>query len=67
MNQRLEKNIYKIPDSITNSKVGDLKERVEQYIDHGLQYGHKLWHKHLVGAHRALAHRPKITCLTPVP
>jgi hypothetical protein len=47
MNQRLEKNMCKIPDAVTNSEAEDLQERTEQYIDHGLQYACTSWHKHL--------------------
>ena len=38
----------KLPDAITNSEVGDLQERTEQYINHALQYACKSWHKHLI-------------------
>jgi hypothetical protein len=56
MNQRLEKNMCKIPDTVTNSEVGNLQERAEQYIDHGLQYACQSWHKHLVDVYSAPAH-----------
>jgi hypothetical protein len=58
MNQRLEKNMCKIPDAVFNSEVDDLQERAEQYIDQGLQYACTSWHKHLVDAP---AHTLKIT------
>jgi len=61
MSQKLEKNMCKLPDAITNSEVGDLWERVEQYINHDLQYACRSWHKHLIGAHEMLAYRAKIT------
>ena len=48
MNQRLEKNMCKLPDGVINSEVKDLNERVEQYIDPALQYACKSWHKHLI-------------------
>ena len=48
MNQRLEKNMCKLPDGVINSDVKDLNERVEQYIDPALQYACKSWHKHLI-------------------
>ena len=48
MNQRLEKNMCKLPDGVINSEVEDLKERVEEYIDPALQYACKSWHKHLI-------------------
>ena len=38
----------KLPDAITNSEVGDLQERTEQYINHALRYACKSWHKHLI-------------------
>jgi hypothetical protein len=58
MNRSLEKNMCKLPDAITNSKVDDLQERAERYIDCGLQYACESWHKHLVDAP---AHTSKIT------
>ena len=33
MNQRLEKNMCKLPEGVLNSEVADLKERAEEYID----------------------------------
>ena len=48
MNRRLERNICKLSDGITNSEVSDLEERIEQRIDRALQYACKSWHKHLV-------------------
>ena len=47
MNQRLEKNMCKLPDSVTNSEVSDLRERTEEYIESGLQYACQSWHKHI--------------------
>ena len=61
MNQRLEKNMCKLPDGVLNSEVDDLRERVEQYIDYGLQYACASWHKHLVDLHVVPAHMAKIT------
>ena len=48
INQTLQKNICHLPESVKNSKVEDLEERVEKYINHALQYACKWWHKHLV-------------------
>jgi len=48
MNQTLEKNICKLPDSITNSEVDDLHERTKQYLSPTLQYACRSWHKHLI-------------------
>ena len=48
MNRRLEQNMCKLPDGVVNSGVDDLKERIEQHIDHALQYACRSWHKHLV-------------------
>ena len=59
MNRRLEQNMCKLPDGVVNSEVDNLKERVEQYIEHGLRYSCKSWHKHLVSA--APVHALKIT------
>jgi len=50
MNRGLEKNMCKLPDGVTNSEVGDLGERADQYINAGLQYACRSWHKHLIGA-----------------
>ena len=60
MNQKLEKNICKLPDSVANDEVDDLQERVKLYIDHTLQYASESWHKHLVDLHTVPAHTSKI-------
>jgi hypothetical protein len=54
MNQRLEENICKIPDAVANSEVDGLQEKIEQHIDHGLQYACRSWHRHLVHAPHTL-------------
>ena len=59
MNQTLEKNMCKLPDTVTNSEVGDLKEREEKYLNHALQYACKSWHKHLLD--KDMPHRAEIT------
>ena len=48
MNNRLEQNMCKLPDGVTNSEVDDLKERAELYIDKALEYACRSWHKHLL-------------------
>jgi hypothetical protein len=58
MDQRLEKNMCKLPDAVANKDVKDLQQRAEQYIDHGLRYACELWHKHLVDG--CAIHKPKI-------
>ena len=58
MNQTLEKNMCKLPDAATNSEIGDLYERIEQYINPALQYACKSWHKHFVDKHTT--HTPAI-------
>ena len=50
MSQRLEQNMCKLPDGIVNSKVDDLRERIQQHLDPALQYACKSWYKHFVGA-----------------
>jgi len=50
MNRGLEQNMCKLPDGVMNSEVNDLKERTKQYIDQGLEYACRSWHKHLVDA-----------------
>jgi len=63
MNQRLKKNMCKIPDTVTNSEVDDLQERIMQCIDHSLQYGCESWHKHLVDVPTTPAYTLKITSI----
>ena len=48
MNHKLEQNMCKFPDGVTNSEVDNLKERIDQNIDQALQYACRSWHKHLV-------------------
>ena len=59
LNQKLEQNMCKLPDGAINSEVNNLKERTGQYIDQGLQYACRSWHKHLVGI--VPAQQPNIT------
>jgi len=47
MNRGLEKNMCQLPDAVTNSEVDDLQKRAKEYIEDGLQYACKSWHKHL--------------------
>ena len=61
MNQKLEKNMFKFPDAVTNDEVGDLRRRAKRDLDHGLRYACELWHKHLVNANTEPAHELKIT------
>ena len=49
MNQTLEKNMCKVPDTVANSEVDGLHERTKQYLNPALQYACKSWHKHLIG------------------
>ena len=56
MNQSLEKNMCQLPEAVKNSEVDDLQDRVEQYINQGLQYACKYWHKHLIGEPTADRH-----------
>ena len=51
MNRTLEKNMRKLSDTVLNSEVDDLEERIERYISPALRYACKFWHKHLVGEH----------------
>ena len=60
MNRMLKKNMCKLPDTVANSDVGDLKERSEKYLDPALRYACVSWHVHLVGAHTIPAHAPAI-------
>ena len=47
MNQRLEKNMCKLPAGIINSEANDLRGRIEEYVDQSLQYACESWHKHI--------------------
>ena len=59
MNRSLEQNMCRLPDGVVNSEVFDLKERVEEYINPGLQYACRSWHKHL--ARTISAHMVRVT------
>ena len=59
MNRSLERNMCSLPDCVMNSEVVDLKKRAEEYINPGLQYACRSWHKHLIGS--ISAHMVKIT------
>ena len=60
MNQKLARNMCRLPDAVANSDVGDLKERLEKYIDPALQYACLSWHVHLVNAYTTPAYVPTI-------
>ena len=59
MNNRLEKNMCYLPETVVNSEVDDLVERRDKYIDHALQYACRSWHQHFTNEH--MAHTPKVT------
>ena len=61
MNQKLEKNMCKLPDGVTNLEVVNLGERIRQCIGHDLQYACESWHEHLVNLCTVPTHAPKIT------
>ena len=64
MNRTLEKNLCKLPDSVANSDVGDLKERTERYINTALRYACVSWNTHFVNiidADTTPIHAPTIT------
>ena len=46
---RTLKNIYKLPDGVTNSDVHDPEERTKKSIDLALQYSYASWPTHLAG------------------
>ena len=48
MEQRLEKNMCRLPDAMANFEVDDLKARTERYVNPALRYACELWHKHLI-------------------
>ena len=47
MNQRLERNMCKLPEAIVNFGVNDLQVKTERYVDCALRYACSSWHKHL--------------------
>ena len=57
MNQTLANNMCNLPEAVKNSEVDDLGQRTERYINHGLQYACKSWHKHLVNEPTANRHQ----------
>ena len=59
MDQRLEKNMCKLPDAVMNLEVNDLQERIKQYLDPALQYACRSWHKHFIDGDTV--HTPTIT------
>ena len=63
MDQMLEKNMCQLPDAVANSDVGDLKERVDNYINPALQYACMSWHTHLIGIHIVQGHTSAITSI----
>jgi len=56
-----EKNMCKLPDDVTNSRVDDLRERAEQYIDHALRYACMSWHEHFTNVDEHLTRTSGIT------
>ena len=48
INKKLEQNMCRLPDGVTNADVNDMKERIKEHIDQALQYACRSWHKHLV-------------------
>ena len=61
MNQTLEKNMCKLPDTVTNSEVFDLHERIEKCLDPALQYACTSWHKHLFNEN--MVFKPAVTSI----
>jgi len=61
MNRTLAKNMCKLPDTVANLDVSDLKERTDKYIDPALRYACLSWHAHLVDADMTPVHTPTIT------
>ena len=51
MNQLLEKNMCRLPDTVANCEVDNLHERIRQYLNPALQYACKSWHKHFIDEH----------------
>ena len=59
MNQKLERNMCRLPDRVTNIEVKDLQQRAEQFISGALGYACQSWHKHLIS--KTPAHKKTIT------
>jgi hypothetical protein len=63
MNQTLEKNLCRLPDAVINSDVGDLAERINEYINPALRYACRSWHTHFIHGHTISRRTPKINSL----
>ena len=51
----------KFPDGAVNEDMGDLRQRIEQYIDPALIYACESWHLHLVDRYTMSADTSRIT------
>ena len=61
MNKTLEKNMCRLPEAVANSDVGDLAERIEEYINPALRYACRSWHMHFIHGYTTSIFKPKIT------
>ena len=61
MNRTLEKNMCHLPEAVVNSDVGDMAERIKEYINPALQYACRSWHIHFAHGHATSIFIPKIT------
>ena len=52
------KNICNLPETVINSEVDDLEERINEFISPALQYACKSWHRHLTN--KDVAHTPRV-------
>ena len=57
----LEGNMCQLPDGAANEDIGDLRQRIERYIDPALIYACRSWHLHLIYQPPTLADTPGIT------
>ena len=60
MVQGLERNVCKLPDETTNSRIDGLQCRINPCTNYALQYACRSWYKHLTGAGQEASHASTI-------
>ena len=58
MGKALRRNICNLPETVKNSEVDDLQERIDQSISPALQYACKSWYRHLTN--KNVVHVPRV-------
>jgi hypothetical protein len=51
MNQKLKKNMCKLPGTVMNPEVDEVQQRTEEHISPALRYAAESWYKHLKNGH----------------